>query len=151
MSSAKSKFIPEPVSVWLGQDDQVVEYKVVPASWASLTLLKGVFRELIAEVTALWNTDLTVPGQSVGDLTIKELVDNPKVWELVDSLLAKPQQIFELAIPGLNANLFSPDNPKGITTVQVIATFEIIFQVNRLEVAKKMLGGLMTTNSTLTG
>lgn len=151
IAQQKSRFIPEPVSIWLGQGDQITEYKVVPAGWSSLTRLKTVFRNLMDEVAELWSTELVTPSASPDPSapqpqnTIKQLVVNERLWDMYDSLLRKPHEVLELAIPGLDPNLFSPDNPKGITTVQVIAAFETIAEVNRLEVAKKLMGGLMTT------
>lgn len=144
--SDKSRFVPEPVSIWLGQGESLKEYSVVPATWASLFRLKGVLKNLLLEVTELWNADILSAAQQAGEgdtsgaaKRLKQLVVNDGIWELVQSLLEKPQEIFELAIPGLDKGLFDENNPNGITIPQIWETFKVIVEVNRLGEAKKLL------------
>lgn len=154
--SQRSHFIPEPVKVWLGRGESVVEYEVTPAAWVTLYKLKDLLRNLLEEVTDLWNQEIL---QTVREIAgpeaeangragerLQALLVNPHVWELVDALLAKPQEFFHLAIPDLDLNLFDEGNPNGATIPQVWATFEVIARVNRLEMAKNLLGVRPTPN-----
>lgn len=150
--SDKSRFVPEPVLVWLGQKDQLKEYSVVPATWASLFRLKGVLKNLLLEVTGLWNSDILTAAQQAGEgdtegatNRLKQLVVNDQVWELVQSLLEKPEEIIVLAIPEVDKDLFEKDNKLGITIAQVWETFRVIMEVNRLGEAKKLLSLLNPT------
>lgn len=157
----KSRFVPEPVLIWLGADDQLQEYKISPAPWGALFQLKDVLHDLLEETTTLWNTQIVstvkaVAAESDGQTGLKQLqalLVNEKVWELLDTLLAKPYEFFRLAIPDLDPSLFDQGNLKGATIPQVWATFEVIAQVNRLDIAKNLFGGSPGTppkNSTST-
>lgn len=144
----KSRFIPEPEKVWLGKGDGVKEYDVYPATWASLYKLKSVFRDLLSNVTDVWNSDVLVAVKEVasaekenGSKLLQELAVNENIWKLLDELLVKPQEIFEIAIPNFDKSLFSEDNKDGATIPQVWATFEVIARVNDLEFAKNLLAG----------
>jgi hypothetical protein len=64
---------------------------------------------------------------------------NDQVWVLVDKLLEKPYEIFSLAIPDLDPHLFDKDNPKGATIPQIWETFNVISEVNKLDVAKNLI------------
>ncbi len=148
-ADARRRFVPEPESVWFGTEDKAVtEYKVVPVAWATLFELKDLLREILEDVTGLWNaeiltslrTALNTEGQA-GAQAFQELMLNPKVWELVQQLLEKPYKFFKLAIPDLEEVHFTaPSNPKSATIPQVWATFEVIAQVNHLDFAKNLLG-----------
>jgi len=147
--SQRNRFVPEPVPIWLGSGDKVQEYKVVPAPWGALFKLKDVLRDLLEETTTLWNTQIVstvkaVAAESNDETGLKQLqalLVNEKVWELLDHLLAKPHEFFRLAIPDLDPSLFDAGNSEGATIPQVWATFEVIAQVNRLDIAKNLFGG----------
>jgi len=145
----KSKFLPEPVQIWLGRDKAAKEYAVYPASWASLFKLQAIFRDLLGDVTELWNTEVVSSIKSVSESSDSEaskimqnLAVNPRLWEIINSMLQKPQVFFNLAIPDLDQSLFDENNKDGITIPQVWATFEAIAEVNRLEVAKNVAMGV---------
>lgn len=156
--SDKSVFIPTPVSVWLGSNGYEKEYKVTPATWASLYKLKSVFRELLSDVTDLWNqdilssvqkavkeqsedTDKQESKQESKNAGFQELLLNENLWKLVDKLLEKPYDILSLAIPDLDPELFKEDNANGATIPQVWATLTVITQVNQLDIAKNLITG----------
>jgi len=150
----RSRFIPEPVSVWLGQGEYVKEYKVVPAAWSSLYSLKSVLRSLLEDVTALWNSEILTSVKAAvsdssdenGSKMLQSILVNDGLWALVDKIIEKPYEIFSLAIPDLDSNLFSQDNPNGATIPQVWETFKVIAEVNQLEIAKNLLTGKGLTN-----
>jgi hypothetical protein len=154
--SDKSRFVPEPVTIWLGKGENIKEYNVEPATWASLIRLKDVFRSLLNEVTELWNQSILTAvkdasqaeSNQAGTVRLQELFTNEKVWELIDSLLEKPYDIFVLAIPDLDKNLFDEKNKDGATIPQVWETFNVIAEVNKLDVAKNLLAGRIQKNST---
>jgi hypothetical protein len=151
----KSKFVPEAVQIWLGQRKAVKQYDVYPASWASLFKLQAIFRELLGEITELWNTEIVSSVKSVSEASdneaatiMRNLAVNPRLWEIVNSMLQKPQVFFNLAIPDLDQELFDENNPDGITIPQVWATFEAIAEVNQLEVAKNVAMGVLPGTKT---
>lgn len=147
----RRRFVPEAESIWLGSGDSVKEYKVVPVAWSTLYELKDLLRELLGEVTDLWNQDilsnlkeaLTTDGteKDGGTGVLQKVLVNDNVWALINSLLEKPYKFFKLAIPDLEEVHFTaPSNPKSATIPQVWATFEVIAEVNRLDFAKNLLG-----------
>ncbi len=79
--SDKSRFVPEPVSIWLGQGESLKEYSVVPATWASLFRLKGVLKNLLLEVTELWNADILSAAQQAGNEQVTRLLAEAVVRE----------------------------------------------------------------------
>lgn len=146
-AEARRRFVPEPVSIWLGTSE-VKEYKITPAAWSTLYQLKDLLRDILSEVTGLWNeeiltglkTALNTEGQTSAE-AFQQLLVNDRVWELINGLLEKPYSFFKLAIPDLEEVHFTaPSNPKSATIPQVWATFEVIAQVNHLDFAKNLLG-----------
>jgi hypothetical protein len=145
----KNAFIPETVPVWLGKNEGVKQYAVSPATWATLFRLKDLFHEFMNQVSELWNGEIFSAVQAIvgasneetANEKLKQLAVNPRVWELIDQLLEKPEFLFSLAIPDIDPNLFNKDNQNGITIPQVWATLEVIMEVNQLEAPKALLLG----------
>lgn len=121
------EFLPEPRQIALGTS----LFDVVPQPIARVKRFKVAwshafenFNRLEADFRDLRDTDETVDSDVMFD-------------KIADFALEIPYELLEIAIPDLPKSLFE-DEVNGVTFPQVYAAFDVILEVNDLEVLKKI-------------